>query len=147
MSIHVAKTCNKAFSGLYKIRQIRIFLNPESTKTIVHALVSSHLDLLQLSSLWYIPKYQTDRLQKVLNAAARLIFGIPKFDHISSAFFHLLWLPVVYRVQFKLLLLVYKAVNNHAPQYLKELLLPHSISAYRLRSCDQGLLFCPENQS
>ena len=88
------------------------------------------------SLLFGIPKYQTDRFQKVLNAAARLIFGIPKFDHISSALFHLHWLPVVYRAQFKLLLLVYKAVNNQAPQYIKELLLPNSISAYRLRSCD-----------
>ena len=143
MSIRVIKTCRKAFSGLHKIRQIRKFLNPESTKTIVHALVTSHLDYCN-SLLFGIPKYQTDRLQEVLNAAARLILGIPKFDHVSSALCHLHWLPVVYRFQFKLLLLVYKAVNNQAPPYIKEILLRHSISAYRLRSFDQGLLFVPK---
>ena len=136
MSIYVAKTCSHAFAGLYKIRQIRKFLNPESTKIIVHALVTSHLD--HCNSLFFgIPKYQ-------ISSAARLIFGIPKFDHISSALFRLHWFPVVYRVQFKLLLLVYKTVNDQAPQYIEELLLPHSISAYSLLCCDQGLLFVPK---
>ena len=43
MSIHIGMICSKAFYGLYKIRQIRKFLNPESTKTLVHAFVTSHL--------------------------------------------------------------------------------------------------------
>ena len=104
MSIHIGKICSKAFYGLYKIRQIRKFLN-----------VTSHLDYCN-SILFGGPKYQIDRLQKVLNAAARLIFRIPKFDHISPALFHLHWLPVAYRVHFKLLLLVYKSLNNQGPQ-------------------------------
>lgn len=142
MSIHIGKTCSKAFHGLYKIRQIRKFLSPESTKTLVHAFVTSHLDYCN-ALLFGVPKYQTDRLQKVLNAAARLIFRISKFDYISSALFHLHWLPVAYRVHFKLLLLVYKALNNQGPQYIKEFLQAHSITAHRLRSCDQGLLKVP----
>ena len=80
---------------------IRKFLNPESTKTLVHAFVTSHLNYCN-SLLFGVPKYQIDRLQKVLNAAARLIFRIPKFDHISPALFHLHWLPVACRVHFKL---------------------------------------------
>ena len=44
MSIHIGKICSKAFHGLYKIRQIRKFLSPEFTKTLVHAFVTSHLD-------------------------------------------------------------------------------------------------------
>ena len=100
MSIHIGKICNKAFYGLYKIRQLSKFLNPESTKTLVHAFVTSHLDYCN-SLLFGVPKYQIDRLQKVLNAAARLIFRIPMFDHISPALFHLRWLPVAYRVHFK----------------------------------------------
>ena len=79
MSVHIGKTCSKALYGLYKIRQIRKFLSPESTKTLIHAFVTSYLDYCN-SLLFGIPKYQTDRLQKVLNAAARLILRIPKFD-------------------------------------------------------------------
>ena len=97
MSIHIGKICSKAFHGLYKIRQIRKFPSPESTKTLVHAFVTSHLDYCN-SLPFGVPMYQTDRLHEVLNAAARLIFRIPKFDHISSALSHLHWLPVTYRV-------------------------------------------------
>ena len=86
-------------------------------KSIVHALVTSHLDYCN-PVLYGIPKYQTDGLQKVLNIPALLTFGISKFDHISCALFHLHWLPVAYCLQFKLLLLVYKAVNNQAPEYI-----------------------------
>ena len=142
MSIHIGKIYSKAFYGLYKIRQLRKFLNPESTKTLVHAFVTSHLDYCN-SLLFGVSKYQIDRLQKVLNAAARLIFRIPKFDHISPALFHLHWLPVAYRVHFKLLLLVYKSLNNQGPQYIQEYLQPYSVTGYHLRSCDQGLLKIP----
>ena len=69
MSIHIGKICSKAFYGLYKIRQFRKFLNPESTKTLVHAFLTSHLDYCN-SLLFGVPKYQIDRLQKMLNAAA-----------------------------------------------------------------------------
>ena len=44
MNVHVGKVCSKAFRGLYNIRQIRKFLSIESTKTLVHAFVTSHLD-------------------------------------------------------------------------------------------------------
>ena len=44
MSSHVGKVCRKAFRGLYNIRQIRKFLSEDSTKTLIHAFVTSHLD-------------------------------------------------------------------------------------------------------
>ena len=74
------------------------------SETIVHSLVSSHLDYCN-SPPFGIPNYQTGRLQRPFNTAARLIIGIPKFDHISPALFHLHWLPVAFRVHFKLFLL------------------------------------------
>ena len=44
MEVHVGKICSKAFRSLYNIRQIRKFLSQETTKTLVHAFVTSHLD-------------------------------------------------------------------------------------------------------
>ena len=145
ISIHFGKICSKAqaFYGLYKIRQIRKFLNPESTKTLVHSFVTSHLDYCN-SLLFGVPKYQIDRLQKELNAAARLIFRIPKFDpHNFARLIPSSRLPVAYRVHFKLLLLVYKSLNNQVPQYIQEYLQPYSVTGHHLRSCDQGLLKIP----
>ena len=99
MTVHIGKICSKAFCRLYKIRQIRKFLTVQSTKTPVHALISSHLDHYN-ALLFGLPKYQLDRLQKVQNAAAVEIFQILKFDHITPALIDPHWLPVTFRVQF-----------------------------------------------
>ena len=119
------------------------FLTVQSTKTLVHAFVSSHLDYCN-ALLFGLPKYQLDRLQKVQNAAARVVFQIAKFDHITPALIDLHWLPVTFRVQFKLLLLVYKSLHNQGPPYIKDLLSPKPATNYALRSSTQSLLFVPK---
>ena len=55
------------------------------------------------------------------------------------------WLPIKYRVEFKIVLLVYKVLNNMAPIYISELLIPKpSCERWTLRSDDQGLLHIPK---
>ena len=93
MNVHIGKICSKAFRGLYNIRQIRKFLTVQSTKTLIYAFVSSHLDYCN-ALLFGLPKYQLDRLQKVQNAAARVTFQIAKFDHITPALIDLHWSSV-----------------------------------------------------
>ena len=121
MDVHIGKICSKAFRALYNIRKIRKFLTVQSTKTLIHAFVSSHLDYCN-ALLFGLPKYQLDRLQKVQNAVARVTFQIAKFDHITPALIDLHWLPVTFRVQFKVLLLVYKSLHNQSPSYITDLL-------------------------
>ena len=82
--------------------------------------MTSHLDYYN-SLLFGVPKYQRDHLQRVVNDAARLIFRIPKFDHTLSTLSHLHWLPVTYHIHFKLVLLVYKSLNNQGPQYIQNI--------------------------
>ena len=143
MDIHIGKVCSKAFRSLYNIRQIRKFLSEDTTKILVHAFVTSHLDYC--NSLFYgLPQSQYDRLQRVLNAAARVVCLIPKFDHITPILIRLHWLPVRYRVIFKILLLVYKALHANAPPYISDLLIPKHIGSYCLRSNEQNLLIVPK---
>ena len=85
-----------------------------------------------------------DRLQKVQNAAARVSFQIAKFDHITFALTDLLWLPVTFRVQFKLLLFVYKSLHNQSASYIKDLLSLKPAATYAIRSPAQSLLFVPK---
>ena len=68
---------------------------------------------------------QTDKLQHVLNSAARLITGTKKFDHISPVICDLHWLPIDKRILFKLLCITYKSLNRQAPQYLESQLQPY----------------------
>ena len=82
MNVHIGKICSKAFRGPYNIRQIRKFLTVQSTKILIHAFVSLHLDYSN-TLLFGLPKYQFGCLQEVQNAAARVFFQIAKLDHIT----------------------------------------------------------------
>ncbi len=57
----------------------------------------------------------------VQNTAARFLTRTRKYDHISSVLLTLHWLPIKQRIDFKILLIPYKALNGLAPQYLSEL--------------------------
>ena len=67
----------------YNIMRIRNHLLRKSTETLIHAFVSSRLDYCN-SFLYGLPQVQIGKLQRVQNAAARLIFKEPKFSHITE---------------------------------------------------------------
>ena len=82
------------------------------------------------------------RLQRVQNTAARIVTLTRKYDSITPIMFKLHWLPVHSRIIFKLLLLVYKALNGKAPSYISSLL-SHRKCSRSLRSSGQELLTVP----
>ncbi len=69
-----------------------------------------------------LPKQQTNRLQHVMDCVARIVTGTSKFEHITLALKTLHWLPVEFRILFKVVCLTYKALNGLAPSYLANLL-------------------------
>ena len=81
-------------------------------------------------------------MQKVQNTAARVVLGLRKFDHITLAFIKLHWLPVTFRIQFKILVIVFKAIKGNAPQYIMDLLSIRT-SSYSLRSANGMNLLIP----
>ena len=92
-----------------------------------------------------ISQASLSRLQPVQNAAARLLTGTWKRDHISPILASLHWLPVHFRIDFKVLLFVFKALNGQAASYIRDLLTPYSTSR-SLRSADLGLLAVPRSK-
>ena len=85
---------------------------------------------------------QLQRLQRAQNTAARIVTRTKKLDHITPVLQQLHWLPVPHRIEFKLLLITYKAINGLAPQYLRDLI-KHRSSSRTLRSSDKCLLNTP----
>jgi len=72
------------------------------------------------------------RLQSVQNAAAGLVTGARRRDHITPILRQLHWLPVRQRVTFKIAVLVFQCLPGQAPAYLADgcqLLLPTSARA------------------
>ena len=64
----------------------------------------------------------TERVQEILNAAARLVLRIPKFALVSTLIRDILHcLPAVQRIKFKILQLVANCIHQRASLYLQEL--------------------------
>ena len=93
----------------------------ETVKILVHAFVTSKLDNCN-ALLYGLPKYKIQRLQHMLNSAARQVTLSRKYYHISPVLMELLWLPVEQRVGLKIMLFTYKVMNGMAPVYLQDLL-------------------------
>ena len=82
MQIHITRVCGSLFYHLYNIRQIRKFISRETTEKLVHTFISSRIDYCN-SLLYGSPSYQINKLQRVQNAAAQLVCGVPKFHRIT----------------------------------------------------------------
>ena len=76
--------------------------------------------------------------------AARLITDTMKFDHINPVLYNLHWMPVNYRIQFKILMISFKAIHGMAPSYLSNLICIRSSSRYSLRNNDTMFLERPK---
>ena len=85
--------------------------------------------------LYSLPDYLIQRLQYVMNAAAKVITCKRKFDHVTPLLIDLHWLPVRQRIVFKILLYTFKALHGATPMYLIELISPY-IPRRALRSAD-----------
>ena len=134
--------CKSFHYHIRNIAKIRKYIDEESAKIIVHAFVTAKLDSSN-SLLYGLPKHLLSRLQSIQNTAARVVTCTRKFDHITPVLKQLHWLPVCYHIIFKILLLVYKALNGTAPYYISELL-KYNTSQRKLRSSSQHLLATPK---
>jgi len=91
-----------------------------------------------------------DKLQRVMNAGARVVSCTKKYDcgltHLLHSELH--WLDVADRVTYKLGVTVYKCLHGQAPDYLSELCTPVAQVAERqhLRSASRHLLVVPRFQ-
>ena len=122
-----------------------MYLSKEDSEKLIHAFITSRLDYCN-GLFTGVPKSTVQRVQLIQNAAARVLTGTKKFEHITPVLRLLHWLPVKARIDFKILLLVYKALNGLAPQYIRDMLIIYE-PARLLRSTGSGLLTVPRCNS
>ena len=123
MKQHVNQVARNCFYQLRRLRQIRRYAGQDVAMQLVLALILSRLDYCN-SVLAGLPKSNLAILQRVQNAAARLILELRPRDHISDALRQLHWLPVDRRIKFKLCLLMHSAHTSWCPKYLTDVLKP-----------------------
>ena len=116
----VCKACN---FHLYRLFSIRRYITTDAARSVVQALITSRLDYCN-SLLANLTNTQMKRLKSIQHKAARLVTRTPLREHITPVLKQLHWLPVECRITYKLMVLVYKCVNDTAPAYLCRLIQP-----------------------
>ena len=118
---HANNVCKSAFYHRRTISRIRKYLSTQTTDILIHAFVTSKLDHWN-SLLYNVPKNVIKQLQLVQNAAGRQITCARKCDYITPILFDLHWLPVSEQINFKILLLTFKALHQQSPTYIQDLI-------------------------
>ena len=131
---------------IHNIGRIRKYLSADATQLLVRSFVTFRLDMCN-SLLYGLPQTQLDRLQRLQNTAARLVTRTKKYSHITPVLQNLHWLPVKDRIDFKILLLVFKCLQGIAPTYLSELLSYYNPERTGLRSESKNLLDEPRSHN
>ena len=108
---------------------------------MIHSYVTSRLDNGNCL-LYGISDHLLTKLQRVQNAAARLITKTKKHDHITAVLIDLHWLPIKQRIEYKLLLLTFRSLHGLAASYITDLLIRYEPTR-ALRSADAHLLEVP----
>ena len=120
MKTHVDAKYTAAFHQLYSLRRIRKYLSHQATESLIHAFIFSHIDYCN-GLLNGVSKHLMNKLQRIQNMAARLVYKLPKFSHVTPLLINLHWLPVEYRIRYKILLFTFKAIHQSAPQYINDM--------------------------
>ncbi|KAJ1116180.1 hypothetical protein NDU88_004398 [Pleurodeles waltl] len=141
MTRQVNSVTSACFNTLRMLRKIFRWIPIDTRKTVTHALVTSRLDYGNTLYAGITTKLQR-KLQRIQNAAARLILDIPRHHHISGHLRKLHWLPVNKRITFRLLTHAHKALYNLGPKLINS-----RVSFYTpprtLRSTGQALAAVP----
>ena len=132
-SDHVTQVIKSTRFHARNLYRIRPLLDLNTSVLLANALVRSRLDYCN-SLFLSLTDFELRRLQLVQNSLCRVVTRSSKYSHITPQLKKLHWLPVKYRIQFKIGLITYKILNQGQPVYLRELIHPYTSSRNTRRS-------------
>lgn len=113
MMTHIGNKCRTAMCNIQRIRYIRKSLTREACVVLMLGLVISHLDFAN-ALFACLPDVALNQLQRIQNIAAKIVLNKRKLDSATACLRELHWLPVRFRIRFKILTLVYRCVHGDA---------------------------------
>ena len=121
---HISRVCKKAYGQIMNLGRIRTILSENLKIMLVKTLVISQLDYN--NAIYYnLPDYLINKLDRVLNAALRFIYGIRRREDIMPYYIKAHILRIQFRIKYKICLLTHKALHADAPGYIKSLITLH----------------------
>jgi hypothetical protein len=139
---HVNAICKSCNFHIRALKHIRSSLDEQSAKSVACSIVQSRLDYAN-SILFGISRQNIDKLQRIQNSLSRIVLG-PASALMKHAqrLNTLHWLPIDFRIKFKIASLTHKILKSREPAYLFSLLHPYTPSR-NLRSSSENLLSTP----
>ena len=134
---HINNIMSQCFQFLKNIGRVRNFLTNSHTEMLVHAVITSRLDYCN-SLLINISSSKLFKLQKVQNAAARVVVRKRKRESVTNTLKKLHWLRVESRIIFKVLLLVFKAIHDNVLTIFKHYTTVQTVQLSPARCYDAG---------
>ena len=119
--LHIKIKCKAAMLNMLKIKANRKYLTTNACAKAIIALVMIHLDYAN-SILPGLTKSSIHQLQRVQNVAARIVLQRKKYKSSSKCLEELHWLPLKYRMNFKVVSFVFKYIHGLAPSYFEKLI-------------------------
>ena len=107
----INKTCQSGLYHLHNIGRIKRYLSFEDRVDC-----SGNCDI-ENRPLYGVAATNLSKLQRVQNAAVRLVCSLPRHEHVTSSFIRLHWLPIKFRINFKIAMLYFKCI--HGPSIKK----------------------------
>ena len=134
---HIDKLSKKIASGIGAIKRIRPFVLPEILHYIYNALVQPHFDYCSI--VWgNCGKMLSERVQKLQNRAARILTS-SSYDADARFLLQLGWKDLITQHQIQVALMVFKALNDLAPDHSSSMFTERSTSGYVLRDSTNKL--------
>ena len=125
MHDHISRTAYSCFFHLCRLRPLHGLVCCSTMQRLFSVVALSRLDYCNAVLSW-LSSTTLDPLQRVLNAAIRLVAGLGPRDHVTEQMKKLHWLPIKYRINFKLCLMMHDVVTDQCSQYIRDIVHPLS---------------------
>jgi len=140
MKQHIIRVVSISYYHLHRLKQLRRHITQDAMKQLVCSLILSRIYYCN-SILISLPVSSIAPLQLLQNVAARLVMCLCARNHVSSSLAGLHWLPILYRIQYKVALTMFFINTNQCPAYLGNIVTPLIITlTSRLCSSTGNLL-------
>ena len=138
MKYQISNLSKAVYLEIRRLKHISKFVSESCLKTLAASFILSRLDYC--NALYKnLNKYQIEQIQKLQNFAAKVVLSKSIYEHVTPCLIELHWLPVSYRIDYKIAVLTFKCFYGLAPEYLSDLIEEYQPTR-QLRSANQKLL-------